>query len=155
MNSIVLKFEGAEKSTMAWIEKELLLVEGKEPTIERVIDAGLTYLGPVLVIGLTAIGEPAIAAVVAPVIAKAHQDLLVASALVTDLGPTPNAAALFESVQTNLSGLLTAGNIKSTKTVTAITKAVSEIGTLGSAVKAAAAQVAAAALPPAPLPAAA
>ena len=139
--------ENAEHSTVAWIEKELAAIEGKAPTIERVIDAGLTYIGPVLQIGLTAIGDAPAAAAVGPVIAEAQAGLKAASALVTDFGPTPTAASVFASVQTNLSTLLTAGKVTNATTVAAVTKAVNEVGILASAVKTAASAVVAAAQP--------
>lgn len=144
LTSFFAKIEGAEKSTMAFIEKELIALEGKAPTIERVVDAGLGYIGPVLQLGLGLLGQTAIAAEVGPVIAKAQSDLLAASALVTDFGPTPTAASVFASVKANLGALLTGAQISNTKTVAAITKAVSEVGVLGSAVETAAAGIAAA-----------
>lgn len=130
--------ENAEHSTVVWLEKELAALEQKAPTIERVIDAGLTYVGPVLQIGLTAIGDAPEAALVGVVIAKAQADLKAASALVTDFGPTPTAASIFASVKTNLSSLLVAGQVSNSKTVAAVTKAVNEVGILGTAVQTAA-----------------
>lgn len=147
MASLFAKIEGAAKSTVAWLEKELIEVEGKAPTIERVIDAGLGYVGPALQLGLTALGDVPAAAAVGVVVAKAQSDLLAASALVTDFGATPTAASMFASVKTNLSALLTAGQITNAKTVATITKSVSEVGTIASAVQLAATEIAAAAAP--------
>lgn len=147
MNSFFAAIENAEKSTIAWIAKTLTAVEGKAPSIERVVDASLAYVGPVLQIGLGALGQTALAAEVGPVIAEAQSVLLATSATITDFGPTPTAASAFAAVATNLSALLAAGQVKNTTTVATITKAVSEIGTLGSAVQAAAAGIAAAAAP--------
>jgi hypothetical protein len=146
--SIFSAIAAAEHSTVAWLEKELAALEGKAPTIERVIDAGLSYIGPVLQIGLAAVGEAPVAAAVGTVIAKAHSDLAAASALVTDFGATPTAASIFASVKTNLSSLLTAGQVTSTTAVAAVTKAVNEVGLLGSAVQTAATAIAAAAATP-------
>jgi hypothetical protein len=152
MLSIFAKIENAEHSTVAWIEKELTVLESKAPTIERVIDAGLTYVGPVLQIGLTAIGDAPEAALVGMVIAKAQADLKAASALVTDFGPTPTAASVFASVKTNLSSLLVAGQVSNSTAIASVTKAVNEVGVLGSAVQTAANAIAAAAAAPAPAP---
>lgn len=151
MNSLIARIEGAEKSTVAWIAKKLTEIEGKEPAIAKVVDAALTYVVPVLKIALVATGDPAAAAVVGAVAAQAETDLSVASALVTDFGPTPTAATAFASVATNLSGLLAAGHVKSPTAVAAVTKAVSEVGVLAAAVQTAATEIEASV----PLPAAA
>lgn len=157
MLSVFTKIAAAEHSTVAWLEKELALIEGEAPTIEKVIDTGLTYIGPVLQIALDAIDDPAAASLVGTVVTKAQADLKVVSALVTDFGPTPTAASMFASVQANLGGLLTAGQVTNAQSVAAVNKAVNEVGVLGAAVSTAAAQLKAAATPaPAtPAPAAA
>lgn len=149
MSSLLAKIEGAEKSTAAWIEKELAEVEGKAPTIERVIDATLGYVGPALQLGLDALGDAPAAVAVGVVVAKAQSDLAAASALVTDFGPNPTAASMFASVQTNLGALLTAGQITNKTTVATVTKAVTEVGVLASAVKVAVVGIAGAAQTPA------
>jgi hypothetical protein len=141
MSSLFAKIEGAEKSTAAWIEKRLEEIEGEAPAIGKVIDASLTYITPVLQIALGATGDPAAAAVVGKVAAQAETDLSVASALVSDFGPTPTAATAFASVKTNLSALLTAGHVTSTTAVAAVTKAVNEVGVLATAVQVAAAGI--------------
>lgn len=137
----------AVKSTCAWLEKELALLEGAAPTIERVIDAGLAYVGPVLQLVLTSIGASAASTIVADVIAQAQIDLKAASALVTDFGPTPTAASIFASVEKNLQALLAAGHIVDTTTVATINKAIAEIGVLAAAIEAAVAGIDAAAKP--------
>ena len=149
MNSLFAKIVGLEHSTVAFIEKTLAEVEQKAPGIERVIDAGLEYIGPVLQIALAAEGQTVLAAEIGPVIAKAQNMLVATSATITDFGPTPTAASTFAAVAQNLAALLAAGQVKNPQTIGAITKAVSEIGTLGSAVKLAAARIAAAAATPA------
>lgn len=147
MSSLFAKVEAAEKSTAAWIEKKLTAIEGKEPALAKVIDTTLTYVTPVLKIALVATGDPAAAVVVGNVAAQAETDLSVASALVTDFGPTPTAASAFSAVANNLGSLLTAGHVKSATAVAAVNKAVSEVGVLASAVQAAAANIAASAAP--------
>lgn len=147
--SLFSKIANAQHSTVAWLEKELAALEGKAPTIERVIDAGLSYIGPVLQIGLTAIGDGPEAALVGTVISKAQIDLKAASAVVTDFGPNPTAASIFEAVKSNLGALLSAAQVKNATTIASVTKAVNEVGMLGSAVETAASQIAAAAAAPA------
>lgn len=136
--SIFTGIEKAIHSTVAWLEKELTALEGKAPQIEKVIDAGLAYIGPALQLALVSIGEPAAAALVGGVVAKAQNDLNAASALITDFGPTPTAASIFASVETNLNGLLAAGQITNPASIAAITKAVNEVGVLGAAISTAA-----------------
>lgn len=143
--SIFTAIKNAEHSTVAWIEKELAALEKEAPTIERVIDAGLTYVGPVLQIGLTAIGDAPEAALVGTVIGKAQIDLKAASALVTDFGPTPTAASMFSAVSSDLGSLLSAAQVKNTTTIATVTKAVSEVGILAAAVQTAATAVSTAA----------
>lgn len=131
-------FTGVEKaagSTVAWLEKELVAFEQKAPAIEKVIDAGLAYIGPVLKLVLTDLGDTAASNEVTNIVGQAQNDLKAASALVTDFGATPTAASIFSSVATNLGALLTAGHVTSTQSVAAVNKAVDEIGVIGSAVQ--------------------
>ena len=143
-SSFLKAIEGAEKTTVHYIEKTLTEIEGNAPAIERLVDASLNYIGPVLQIGLGALGQTALAAEVGPVIAKAQNMLVAASATITDFGPTPTAASAFASVATNLNALLAAGQVKNPQSVAAFTKAVAEILTLGKAVETVAAGIAAA-----------
>lgn len=145
--SIFSKIASAEHSTVAWLEKELAAFVQKAPAIEHVIDASLSYIGPVLSIALSATGEGAMVPIVNSVITQAQNDLKAASALVTDFGPTPTAASIFSAVEKNLGALLTAGHVTSTTSVAAVTKAVSEIGVLSAAVSAAVTGITAAATP--------
>jgi hypothetical protein len=143
------KFVTAEHSTVAWLESEIATFEKKAPAIEKVIDAGLKYVGLAAQVALDETGDPAAAAVVGSVVNEAQTDLSVASALVADFGPTPTAATAFAAVATNLSGLLTAGHVTSTTAVAAVTKAVSEVGVIATAVQTAASAIKAAAATPA------
>lgn len=132
--SFLTKIEGEAKSTVAWVEKALTEIEGNAPAIERLVDASLNYIGPVLQLGLGALGQTALAAEVGPVIAKAQNMLLAASATITDFGPSPTAVSAFKSVAANLSELLAAGQVKNPQTVATFTKAIAEIEKLGEAV---------------------
>jgi hypothetical protein len=139
--SIFTGIEKAAKSTVAWLEKELAVIVGAAPKIEQVIDAGLSYINPVLTIALDAVGDEAAVPIVQEVITEAQSDLKAASALVMDFGPTPTAASIFTSVEANLQALLTAGHVKSVTSIAAVNKAVTEVGALGAAVAAVAAGV--------------
>jgi hypothetical protein len=145
MNKFFTEVVGLEHTTMAWIEKTLAEVEGKAPGIEKIIDAGITYITPVLQIATNAAGDPALAAQIGAVSAQAKTDLAVASALVTDFGPTPTAASAFTAVQTNLGALLTAGHVKSAQSVAAVSKAMNEVGAIATAVQTAATAIGSAA----------
>lgn len=139
--SIFTGIAAAEHSTVAWLEKELAVFVKEAPAIEGVIDAGLSYVGPVLTIALDATGNEALATEAGKVIVQAQSDLKAASALVTDFGPTPTAASIFAAVEANLGALLTAGHVTNTTSVAAVTKAVTEVGVLGAAVSAAVAGI--------------
>lgn len=145
--SVFAKVVAAEHSTVAWLEKEIVVLEGEAPTIERVVDTGLAYIGPALQLSLTFLGDAPAAALVGVVVQKAQADLKAASALITDFGPTPTAATMFQSVETNLTALLAAGQVTSSKSVAAVTKAINEIGILGTAIQLAAAALAASVAP--------
>src|ERR1035441_7493479 len=54
VENVAKKIIADEKSTAAWLEKEVTVIEGKAPTIEKVIDTTLTYVGPALTIALDA-----------------------------------------------------------------------------------------------------
>lgn len=141
--------EKAEHSTVAWLEKEITALENKAPTIERVVDAGIAYVGPLLQLALTSIGAGGAAAAINTVITAAQAKIHAASALITDFGPTPTAASMFSTVQTELSGILSLIDVKNTTAVSQVTKAVNEVGVLAAGVQTAAAAITAAAEPPA------
>lgn len=147
--SIFSKIASAEHTFAAYVEKELEKIEGEAPEIERVIDATLDYAGPALQLALSLTGNTVAAAAVGPIIAEAHKDLAVASALVYDFGPNPTAASMFKATAADLSGLLTAGHVTNATSIAAVTKVVANVGSLGSAVQLAAAAIAASATAPA------
>lgn len=118
----------------AWAEKELAKLVGIEPKIEQIAGTVLTYAGPALQTIVTAeAGAPA-GALVGKVISAAQADLTAASGLIYDFGASPSVASVISSVQTNLSGLLTAGHITDAKSVGTATKIVTELGQLANAI---------------------
>jgi hypothetical protein len=123
----------------AWAEKELSVLVGKAPAIEQVAASVLKYAGPALQTVVTVeAGNPA-GAVVGKVIADAQAGLTAASGLIYDFGATPTAGSVLASVQNNLSSLLTAGHVTNSNSVATVTKVVTEIGSLASALAAPAA----------------
>jgi hypothetical protein len=145
--SFFSKLVAEEHTFAAWAEKELVALEQKAPKIEEIIDTTLKYVGPALQIGLTAIGDLPAAAATGLIIAEAHKDLIAASALVTDFGPTPTAASMFAAVKTNLSAILTTIKVTNPQTVATVTKSINEVGALATSVSAAASAIAAAVAP--------
>ena len=132
--SIFSKIASAEHTFAAWAEKELAKLFSEAPKIEQVIDTTLKYVGPVLQTIVTSEAGSAAGAAVASVIKEAQSDLTAVSGLVYDFGPTPTAASVLASVQSNLSALLTAGHISNPTNVAALTKVASELGALVAAV---------------------
>lgn len=123
----------------AWAEKELEALVGKAPAVEQVAASVLKYAGPALQTVVTAeAGAPA-GILVGKVIADAQAGLTAASGLIYDFGATPSVASVLASVQNNLSALLSAGHITNSNSVTTVTKVVSEVGSLASALTAPAA----------------
>jgi hypothetical protein len=142
---ILATIVATEHTFASWVEKELQNLEKKAPTIERIVDTSVSYIGPVLQIALTSLGDAPAASLVDDVVSKTNQDLAVASALITDFGPTPTAASIFASVKTNLGAVLTDANVTNPTTVDAVNKAISEVGALETAVSAAATAISASA----------
>ena len=120
----------------AWAEKEIQLIEGKAPAIEAVAASVLKYAGPALqtIVSVEA-GAPAGAAVGA-VVADAQAGLTAASGLLYDFGASPTVGSVVASVQTNLSALLSASKVSNPNSVATVTKVVSELGSLATALNA-------------------
>jgi hypothetical protein len=121
----------------AWAEKELAALVGKAPAIEQVAASVLKYAGPALQTVVTAeAGAPA-GALVGKSIADAQAGLTAASGLIYDFGATPSIASVVSSVENNLGALLTAGHITNPNSVATVTKVVTELGSLSTALTAA------------------
>jgi hypothetical protein len=120
----------AEESVMtffakveAWFKK----VFTKAPGWEKTASAVLTYVAPLLetVVALTA-GSPA-ETFVAGVIGKVQSDMAVAAVTIEDATSSVSLTGVLTSIQTNLSSLLTAGQITDAATVTKVTAVVNTI----------------------------
>ena len=135
VKGIISKIEGAEHTFAAWAEKEWTAIYGEAPKIEQIADNVLKYVGPALQIAVTAEGGATAGTAVSNVVTKAQSDLIAASALITDFGPTPEAANVLASVKANLSTLLTDTGVKNPKAVKAVTNAVNSLDVLTTAVK--------------------
>ena len=134
--SIFSSIANAEHTFAAWAEKELTKLVGAAPTIEKILGTVLTYAGPALQTIVTAeAGAPA-GAIVGKVVSEAQSDLIAASSLVYDFGATPTVGSILSSVQTNLSGLLSAAHVTNSGSVSTVTKVIGEINALVSAISA-------------------
>lgn len=113
-----------------WLESEWTKVFNEAPKIEQTVDTVLKYAVPAIsiIVGAEA-GAPA-GNLVAAIGAEAQKDLLAVSGLVTDFGATPTASSIVSGVQANLNGLLTAGHITNTTSVSNVTKVVNTLGAL-------------------------
>lgn len=121
----------------AWAEKELAALVGKAPAIEQVAASVLKYAGPALQTVVTAeAGGPA-GALVGKIVADAQAGLTAASGLIYDFGASPTIASVVSSVQSNLGALLSAGHITNSTSVATVTKVVTELGSLSTALTAA------------------
>jgi hypothetical protein len=131
----------AEHTFAAWAEKEWTKVYNEAPKLAQITDTVLKYVGPALQIAVTAEAGNAAGALVGSVVSEAQTDLTAASGLVTDFGATPTAAGVISSVASNLQGLLTDAHVTSATSVSAVTKAVSSLSALSTAISTAAAAV--------------
>jgi hypothetical protein len=123
------KIKSAEHNFLAWWAKEYAKFQKAEPKIEQGLDAAAKYAVPALNIALAAAGGPAgIGVEAAQIIAEAQTGITVASSLVHDFGPTPDAADVLNGVQNNLSGILNVAHVKNSTATNAITKVVSLVG---------------------------
>jgi anaerobic glycerol-3-phosphate dehydrogenase len=120
----------------AWAEKELEKLEGAAPTIEKVAGTVLTYAGPALQTIVSAeAGAPA-GAIVGKVVSQAQSDLTAASGLIQDFGATPSVGSIIGSVQTNLAALLSASQVSNPKSIATVSKVVTELQQLSTAISA-------------------
>lgn len=117
----------------AWAEKELAALVGKAPAVEQVIASVLKYAGPALQTVVTAEAGASAGALVGKVIADAQAGLTAASGLIYDFGASPSLASVVSSVESNLSALLSAGHVTNSNSVATVTKVVTELGSLATA----------------------
>ena len=129
----------AEKTFVAWAEKELAVIEGKEPAMERLVDTSLTYAKLVLPTVLTAFGDVAAAAVATGIINTAQNDLTAVQGVINDAGATPGVAAKIQSVAGNIGTLLTVAKVTNAKSVANVTNVVNSLSAVAAAIGATAA----------------
>lgn len=131
--SIFSSIVNADHTFAAWAEKELTALVSAAPTIEKVAEPILKYVGGALQIAAgIELGAPA-AAIVGSVVSQAQADLVTVSGLIYDFGANPTVAGRVTAVQNDLNGLLAAGHVSNPKSVDAVTKAVASLGALATA----------------------
>lgn len=145
------EIEGIEHTIVGWLAREYSAFYSKEPTIERIVDSTVQYVEIGLPIVLSVTGGAALDPAAEAVMNEVVSDLKVVSATVYDFGPSPNAASILSSVQTNLSSLETAGHIKDSAQIAKLKLIINAVGALGSVI----AKAIAAAKAPTPAPVAA
>lgn len=132
--NILKGLENIEHSTVKWFATEYQKLYKDLPAIDALADRVCPWAKLLLQTVVTAeAGAPA-GAVVAAVVQSAVTDLDVANATITDVGATPTIASTISAVQSNLSGLLSAGQVKNANSQATVTKVVSELGSLAQAV---------------------
>ena len=134
IESIFAGIVNAEKSTSTWFEKEWTKIHAEAPTIVAIADKTLPYVSLLLQVVVGAEAGASAATEVKTILTKAQNDLDVANALIYDTGATPTAASAIAAVQSNLQGILTATQVSNPTSVATVTKAVSELGVLSTAI---------------------
>lgn len=133
--SLLSAIKSAEHSFAAFAEKAWAKIYGETPTIAKITSTVLKYVGPALQMVVSAEVGPAAGAEVGAVIKEAQEDLLAASSLIYDFGATPSLASIFSGVNTELSGLLTAGHIKGSVSIAIVNRVIKEIEVLAAAIE--------------------
>lgn len=133
--SLFSALSNAAHSFAAFAEKEWTKLYNETPKLEQIAATTLKYVGPALQMVVSAeLGAPA-GAVVAGVIKEAQSSLIAAGSLIYDFGANPTVSSIFTGVNTDLSGLLTAGHITSPTSVSAVNRVIKEIEVLVGAFK--------------------
>jgi hypothetical protein len=117
----------------SWSEKELGKLFGEAPTIEKIADTTLQYVGGAASIIAGLEGGPAASATVTAITSGIQTGVTALSGLIADYGATPTAASLASSLATNASSLISAAQIKNPKSVAAATAIVTNLTTLATA----------------------
>jgi hypothetical protein len=108
------------------IEAEFKKLFGKLPSWDVTASRVITVIAPILETALLLI-DPAVEAVVAPIITEAQADLATASVIVSDAGPAPSLQNALASFTTNLTAIEAAAGIKDAATQTKFQAAVTVI----------------------------
>ncbi len=86
---------------------------GHAPTYAGIATSTITFVAP-LVLGVTALVDPAALPVVQPIVIKIQSALAAANVVIKDAGPQATIATYLQSVTSNLGQLESAAQIKNT-----------------------------------------
>lgn len=147
ITGIVKDIEGAEHTVVGWFAKEYAAFYKDEPKLEQIVDSTVNYVEIGLPIVLDVTGGAALAPEVDAVMNEVVSDLKVVASTVYDFGPSPSAASVLASVQSNLASLETVAGIKDPAKLAKLKLIVNAVGVLGQLIAKAIAAAKAAATP--------
>jgi hypothetical protein len=136
--SIFTKFENAEHSFAAWAEKELGKLSTEVPSIEKVIDPILQYVGGASAILAGIEGGPAASAAITKLVSTVQTGVTAVGGLVQDFGATPTVASIASALAANTSSLLAAAKVTNPTSVATATSIVTNLNLAAQALSAAA-----------------
>ena len=116
-----------------WAEKELGKLFNEAPTIEKIADTTLQYVGGAASVIAGLEGGPAASDAVKSVTTALTTGVTALSGLIADYGATPTAASIATSLASNASSLISAAQIKNSTSVAAAKAIVTNLTTLATA----------------------
>lgn len=123
--NIFEKLENAEHTFAGWTQKVLTSILQKTPTFLQLLDTTLSY-GSLILPLIPGPGE----AEAEKIVTEALQDITVVRAVITDAGPVLSAKGLLQSVNDNLTSLLTDAHVSNPGSVALVKKVLQEIAVL-------------------------
>ena len=135
--SIFSKFDGELHSFAVYAEKELGKFSTEVPTIEKVVDPILQYVGGAASILAFSEGGPLASAEVTKLVNTVQTGVTALGGLVQDFGATPTAASMASALAANAASLLAAAHVTNTQSVATGTAIVTNLSLLSQAMTAA------------------
>jgi hypothetical protein len=127
-----------------WAEGDLAKLVRADPSIEKVADTTLQYVGGAASIIAGLEGGPAASTAVTKFVSLIQNGVTALNGLITDFGATPTAASIASSLATTASELLAAAQVKNPTSVTAGTAIITNLTSLATALTTASASTPAA-----------
>jgi hypothetical protein len=121
--SLISKVE----SIFSSFDKEFVKLFGSAPAVLTTVSGTLTVVAPLISTILVITGNEPAALAVSAVVVQVQADLATAQTLIKSTGNTPTVTAVLNAIVTNLKSLLTAGDIKDSKTLGEVTVAVNTV----------------------------
>ena len=117
------------KSFASKVETEFKKLFHEAPSWLSIVQAVLTYLGPVVVMLADAAGGAALGTEADTILADIKTKLATAAALATTVNNAPNLAGVLTDIQSDLPSLLAALQVSNPSTVSEVTSYTNTIGT--------------------------